>query len=114
MAETYLERDSAPGAGIELWPHSLRAGDRIHVAFRAARVVGAMSMPRYEVSVLDSGRRRVATLLRGRARPAGGVVCLDWDGRDDRGVLLSPGRYWLRVTIVDSPATLERTLYVEA
>ncbi len=68
MAEVYLE-DASPG--LELWPSVLRAGERMHIAFRAARVVGTMSVPRYEVAVFDSRRRRVATLLRGPARPSG-------------------------------------------
>ncbi len=112
MAETYLDYDR-DGAGIELWPEALRSGDRIHVAFRAARVVGAMSVPHYEVTVLDARCRRVATLLRGRARPAGGVICVDWDGRDDGGAWVPPGLYRLRVESVGSGLRLERTIYVE-
>jgi flagellar hook assembly protein FlgD len=95
-----------------LWPEVLRAGERILVAFRAARVAGMMRVPSYEVTVFDSRRRRVATLLRGRARPSAGVVCVDWDGRDDRGALVPPGAYQLRVEGPGSSPRLERTLLV--
>jgi len=109
MAELELDPRTS---GLELWPTSLRSGDRIHIAFRATRVVGAMSVPRYEVSVLDSRRRRVATLLRGRVRPAAGVICVDWDGRDDRGIMVTSGAYTLRVERAGTEFRLERMLFV--
>jgi hypothetical protein len=110
MPELYLDHR---GSGLELWPNVLRAGDRVHVAFRAARVVGAMSIPRYEVTVLDSRRRRVATLLLGSARPVSGVVCVEWDGRDDRGQFVPAGAYQLRVEGLRCSLRLERTLLVD-
>ena len=100
-------------AGITLDPAVLRAGDYINVAFRAARVAGATSLPRYDVAVFDARRRRVATLLRGRARAAAGVVCVDWNGRDDTGALVPPGAYQLRVESAGSSLRLERTLLVD-
>jgi hypothetical protein len=110
MADLYLQ-----GAPIELdiRPRVVRSGDRIHVAFRAPRIPGATSVPRYDVTVWDGWRRRVATLMREPVRPTGGVVCLDWDGRDDRGLLLSPGNYQLRVRGIGNPLQLERTLLIE-
>ena len=98
--------------GIELWPSELRIGDRIVIAFRASRVVGAMNAPRYEVAILDSRRRRLATLLRGSARPSAGVVCVEWDGRDDYGRLVATGPYQALVTTAGSRVRLERTLWV--
>jgi hypothetical protein len=110
MADLHLD---GAGSILDVRPRVVRAGDRIHVAFRALRVPGAMSVPRYDVSVLDAWRRRVATLMREPVRPTGGVVCLDWDGRDDHGRPLSPGNYQLRVRGVGNPLQLERTLLIE-
>ena len=107
MAEVYLEDASA---GLELWPPVMRTGERMHIAFRAARIVGSMYAPRYEVCVFDSARRRVATLLRGTARPSGGVVFVEWDGRDDRGADVPSGSYQVRV---QGALRLERTLIVD-
>lgn len=101
------------GSGLDIRPRVVRPGDRVHVAFRAHRIPGGTTVPRYDVSVLDALRRRVATLLREPVRPSGGVVCLDWDGRDDHGFLLPPGQYQLRVQGVGNPLELERTLLVE-
>jgi len=98
------------GLGIEVWPREPRIGERMLVAFRAAKVFGAMSVPRYEVMVLDERRRRVATLMRGQARPSGGVVCVDWDGRDDGGVMIRAGVYRLRVEGIGTSLVLERTM----
>ena len=98
---------------LDVRPSVVRPGDRIHVAFRPLREQGMMSVPRYDVSVFDSLRRRVATLLSEPARPTGGVVCLDWDGRDDHGILLPPGGYRLRVRGIGNPLQLERTLMIE-
>ncbi len=99
-----------PGAGIQVWPESPRLGERIHVAFRAARIAGAMHRPRYEVTVLDARRRRVTALLKGHARAVGGVVCVEWDGVNDNGALVSPGVYLLRIRCHRSPLVLERSL----
>src|SRR5262245_2471710 len=109
MTRLFLDVD---GSGIELWPSQLRIGDRILIAFRASRVVGAMSAPRYEVMVLDFRRRRLATLLRGPARPSGGVVCVEWDGRDDHGRPVPAGPYQALVARVGTHVRLERTLWV--
>ena len=111
MAELLLEQTRPR---LELWPSALRAGERVHIAFRAARVIGSMSVPRYEVTVLDARRRRVATLLHGPARPVGGVVCVEWDGRDDRGRRVPPGSYQLRVEGVGFRLRLERTLLIDS
>ena len=97
-------------SGIVVWPERPRIGDRIHVAIKAARIIGAMSVPRYEVTVLDARRRRVATLLRGRARAVASVVCVEWDGVDDAGARVAPGIYRLRVRSEGSPELLEKTL----
>jgi hypothetical protein len=110
MAEVYLEDASA---GIELWPPVLRVGERIQIAFRAARIVGALREPRYEVSVFDTRNRRVATLLRGAAKPSGGVVFVEWEGRDDRGLEVPSGAFQLRVQGLGSALRLERTIIVE-
>ena len=65
-------------AGITLDPAVLRAGDYINAAFRAARVAGATTLPRYDVAVFDAIRRRVATLLRGCARAGCSTAQLCW------------------------------------
>lgn len=85
----------------------------MRVAFLAQRVPGGIRLPRYSVTVMDARRRRVATLLREPARPTGGVVHVDWDGRDDQGRLLMPGSYLLSVRGVDNTLRLERTVLVE-
>ncbi len=97
---------------IELWPPVLRAGDRVHIVFRAARIVGAMSVPRYAVAVLDFRRRVVANLLRGPARPVSGVICVDWDGRGDDGAPVPPGHYRVHVELPGASQPTERTLLV--
>jgi hypothetical protein len=99
--------------GLDIRPRVFRPGDCIHVAFHAPRVPGMMSVPRFDVTVLDAWRRCVATLLREPVRPAGGVVCLDWDGRDDQGMPLPPGYYQMRVRGIGNPLQLERTLMIE-
>jgi hypothetical protein len=98
---------------LDIRPSVLRPGDCVQIAFRAARIAGTMNVPHYDVSVLDARRTRVATLLSEPVRPTGGVVCLVWDGRDDRGFLLPPGPYQLRVEGVDHPLLHERTLLIE-
>jgi hypothetical protein len=110
MADLYLE---AARPSLDIRPPVIRPGDRVQVAFRAVRTPGTMSVPRYDVAVFDAMRFRVATLLREPARPTGGVVCLDWDGRDDRGLTLPPGAYQLRVEGVGNPLQLERTVFIE-
>jgi hypothetical protein len=110
MADLYPEGERPV---LDIRPQVVRPGDRVHVAFRALRIPGTMNVPRYDVSVLDALRRRVATLMREPVRPTGGVVCLDWDGRDDHGHPLAPGNYQLRVRGVGNPLQLERTLLIE-
>ena len=110
MVELHAEPQTL---GIELWPRTPRIGERMTLAFRAARIVGATKVPRYDVTVLDARRRPVAVLLRGPARPVGGVVCADWDGTDDQGALVAPGMYRLLVRGVGFPLHLERTLHLD-
>jgi hypothetical protein len=109
MASPLLEYDEA----IQVWPSVLRGGDRVHIVFRAVRIVGSMSLPRYLVRVLDQRRHVVATLMRGSARPAGGVVCVEWDGRDDAGTPVPPGRYGIQVELPRPALPLQHSLRVE-
>ena len=110
LADLYL--DGAQPV-LDIRPRIVRAGDRVHVAFRVPRIPGIMSVPRFDVTVLDAWRRRVATLLREPVRPAGGVVRIDWDGRDDQGIHLRSGSYQLRVEGVGNSIQLERTLLID-
>ena len=110
MGHLYLD---TPPPTLDVRPAILRPGDVVRVAFRVLRIPGALALPRFDVSVFDRRPSRVATLLREPVRPTGGVVCLDWDGRDDRGCLLEPGRYQLRVKGLGNPLLLERTLTIE-
>ena len=110
MTETYLE---SRNAGLELWPSVLRVGNLVRVTFRVARMAGATSPPWYRVTVLDSRRRLVATLLNGDARPVAGVVCVDWDGRDYRGVRVPSGAYRLCIEGLGRTLHLERTVFVD-
>ena len=57
--------------------------------------------------------RPVATIVRGPLRPVGGVVCIEWNGRDEAGAELPAGRYHLRVTRPGSTFLLERKLHIE-
>jgi len=101
------------GSSLQLWPETLRTGDRLHIAFLAPVFTGGLPRQEFEVTVLDQRRRRVATVVRGVLRPAGGVVCTEWDGRDERGEPAPPGRYLLRVVKPNSTFTLERTVFIE-
>ena len=112
MATNGMERHRE-GPGIEVSPGAPRLGDRIHVAFRAAGPCADPGAPCYEVAVLDAHRHRVATLFLGRARAAGDVVSVDWDGSDDRGSKVPPGLYQLRVRGIGFPLLLERTLKLD-
>ena len=109
MIQVQVENE---GMELQLWPSLLRLGDCIHVAFRAARVVGTMNPPRYDVSILDSRRRRIATLLRGHARPTAGVVCVEWDGRDESGVYVPSGAYRVQVVGLGFLLRLEQVVHV--
>jgi hypothetical protein len=102
------------GTSLQTWPDTMRAGDRLHIAFLAPLLAGAPPRDEFEVTVYDHRRRRVATVARGALRPAGGVVCIEWDGCDDRGTPLPPGRYQLRVLKPASTFLLERTIHIEA
>lgn len=101
------------GSALQLWPDTMRTGDRLHIAFLAPLFAGGPLRQEFEVTVLDQRRRVVATIARGVLRPAGGVVCTEWDGRDVRGDLAPPGRYLLRVVKPNSTFTLERTVFIE-
>ena len=57
--------------------------------------IGSPSNAQADLSVLDAGGRRVRMLLRG-AQPAGWRT-ITWDGRDEAGRRVAPGRYWLRL-----------------
>lgn len=103
----------AEGASLQIWPDTMRSGDRIAIAFLAAVLRGAAARDAYEVTLHDHRRRRVATIARGPLRPTGGVVCIEWDGRSELGAEVRPGRYLLRVTRPASTFLLERTLYIE-
>ena len=101
------------GTSIQTWPESIRRGESLHVAFLAPMPHGADPRAEFEVTVHDHRRRTVATLARGALRPVGGVVCIEWNGRDDGGAELPAGRYHLRVTRPSSTFLLERTLHIE-
>ena len=109
MGQTQIQDE---GVELQLWPSLLRLGGRIHVAFRAARIEGSLSAPRYDVSVLDAQRKRVATLLQGPARPTAGVVCVEWDGRDDGDAHVPPGVYRVHVAGIGFPLRLEQVLHI--
>jgi len=100
------------GTSLQTWPETLRAGDRLHIAFLAP-ALGTPPRDEFEVTVYDHRRRRVATVVRGALRPAGGVVCIEWDGCDHQGSPLPPGHYQLRVTKRASTFLLERTIHLE-
>ena len=98
-------------ARIELWPSELRAGDRILVAIRTNRMVGAAA-ERCEVTIVDAHHRRVVKLPRGSSRPSRGVIFLEWDGRDDRGRQVPVGSYRILVHATGTRLRLERTVQV--
>src|SRR5262249_52099914 len=110
---THAERESG-FEEIELRPPVLRAGDHVQIAFRAARIGGSMRVPRYRVAILDERRRPIANLLRGPARPAGGAVCVEWDGRDDRGLSVLPGIYCIHIQLPGASLPIERKLFIDS
>lgn len=74
------------------WPNPLRAGQSLSFAYEVAAEGAEVSLVLYDVS----GRAR-ATLERGRR--GGGRHLARWDGRDDGGVRLASGVYFLRATV---------------
>ncbi len=104
---------SPGGASLQTWPETIRRGETLHVAFLAPVLTGSTRRDEFEVTLHDHRRRAVATIARGSLRPVGGVVCVEWNGRDDRGAEVSAGRYHLRVMRPHSTFLLERTLHIE-
>jgi flagellar hook assembly protein FlgD len=51
-----------------------------------------------DLGVYELTGRRVRSLAGEAAPGSGGIVVLDWDGRDDRGRALPGGVYWVRLT----------------
>jgi len=100
------------GPALKTWPASPRAGERIHIAFVAPSRIGDGNWQVYEITVHDTTGRRVATVVHGRVRAVGGVVCVWWDGRLEGG-LAAPGRYLLRVAKPGSGFAVERTIAIE-
>lgn len=101
------------GTSIQTWPETIRRGESLHVAFLVPVRIGSAAPGEFEVTLHDHRRRAVATIARGPLHPVGGVVCVEWNGRDDRGAELPAGRYRLRVTRPRSTFLLECTLHIE-
>lgn len=76
------------------WPNPLRAGQSLSFVYEVAADGAEVALELYDVT----GRAR-ATLERGR-RP-GGRHLARWDGRDDGGVRLAAGVYFLRARVGD-------------
>jgi hypothetical protein len=64
--------------------------DRVEIGFRMRRA------DRLTLTIVDSKRRTVRTLVAGERRPAGPVTAL-WNGRDDQGLVVPEGTYRPRV-----------------
>jgi hypothetical protein len=90
---TGIPGDGPAGAGVPLrvWPNPARSGSRI--AFRLAEA-GPV-----RVDVFDVAGRAVRTLLEGRLDA--GDHEISWEGRDERGIAVPSGVYFLRVLSSD-------------
>jgi hypothetical protein len=74
-------------------PNGDGINDRAEIRFSIFKLVGEC---RLEVEVFDLAGRRVRELSLRRRHPSGNHA-VEWDGRDDRGRLLPPGSYAVRV-----------------
>ena len=74
--------------------------DVIHIGFRLRRP------DRITLTVVDSGGRRIRTLLSDEPRPAGPVT-IRWNGRDDAGHVVPEGTYKPRVHLSRQHRTIE-------
>jgi len=78
----------------EPWPHPATGSTRILCSLPDSR--------RVTVQVFDTAGRPVRRVFEGRLGP--GDVTLTWNGRDDDGLELPPGAYFLRLTGGDAEA----------
>jgi hypothetical protein len=74
-------------------PNGDGVNERTEIRFSIFKLVGEH---RLEVEIFDLAGRRVRELSLQRQHPSGNHA-VDWDGRDDRGKLLPPGSYAVRV-----------------
>lgn len=90
---TGIPGDGGDAAGVPLrvWPNPARSGS--HIAFTLAEA-GPV-----RVDVFDVAGRAVRTLLEGQLDA--GDHQISWEGRDDRGVAVPSGVYFLRVLSSD-------------
>ena len=109
MGTIYLGQESG---GLRFWPGELGEGDRLRIAFAAPMFAGGAAHAGWEIFVSDERRRRVATVLRGPVRRSAGVMCVEWDGRDDLGERVNAGTYRVEVVHLGGGFRLERTLRI--
>src|SRR5262245_39470013 len=83
------EPSIASSRSLAAWPLPYRGGS-LHVSFAPEAGLGA------EVGLYDISGRKVRALSHGLEKS--GAQTTVWDGRDDRGVALGTGIYFLRVT----------------
>jgi hypothetical protein len=86
-------RDGPVASNIRL---KAKPGDRYRVCFYLTRddSVG--------VDLVDEGENVVRTLVLSDELQGGEPHCFDWDGADDRGDPVPPGRYRLRLTLLEA------------
>lgn len=91
LAPSALDAGDVPPSGLRLsapWPNPWR--ESLRVAFATPHETEA------DLSAWDVHGRRVATIFSGRTR---GTQVVTWSGRAQSGAPLSPGLYWLRLSV---------------
>ncbi|MCB9464731.1 MAG: hypothetical protein H6682_13650 [Candidatus Eisenbacteria bacterium] len=106
-----IEGGNTSSTPLDVVTSGIRLGASVPNPFRTATTLGyeLPSAADVRVDVFDAGGRLVRNLERGER--AAGVHQIEWDGRDDRGALLSGGVYFYQLAVGGERLT-QRTLLV--
>jgi hypothetical protein len=98
-----VEAALLPARALAAWPLPYESGD-LNISFATyGGLVGGKGQA--EVSLYNVNGRLVRTLA--RANYPAGVQSITWDGRDDRGVAVADGVYFLRASTAGEATQLK-------